>query len=313
MKYRQVEAFKAIMETGTVTAAAERLNISQPAASKLLLQLERSLGFPVFERIRGRLVATPDARAFHHQVERAFVGMDQLARFVTDLRDLRQGRLVIGCMPSLSLRWMPAAVASFVRQHADVTISLVVRSSGELRVLVANHQVDTAVAHMAEPDALDSGVTRRPLMELEAVCICPAGHRLARVALVQPSDFDDETFISLGLLDQSRQDIDAVMAVAGVKRRLRLDTGSAATVCGLVAENLGVALVDTVTAASHRHLGLAIRPFRPRVAFGISILEPRQQPRSRLARVFIGHLRQYAARLTEVSDSSLFTIGRARS
>lgn len=81
MNLRQCEVFRAVMEAGTVTEAAHRLRISQPAVSKMLAQLERDLGLRVFLRQRRRLVPTPEGRALHQEVQRAFVGLEYLNSF----------------------------------------------------------------------------------------------------------------------------------------------------------------------------------------------------------------------------------------
>ena len=81
LKFRQIEVFKVLMEVGTVTGAAGRLGISQPAVSKVLASMERSTNLTLFERLRGRLIPTPDARSLYRQVHRSFVGLDDLSRF----------------------------------------------------------------------------------------------------------------------------------------------------------------------------------------------------------------------------------------
>ena len=68
LKIRQIEAFKAVVETGSVTAASKRLSLTQPAVSKLIAYLERSVGMKLFERARGRLQATPEAEIFYQHV-----------------------------------------------------------------------------------------------------------------------------------------------------------------------------------------------------------------------------------------------------
>jgi len=62
MRIRQLEAFRAVMLCQTVTKASEMLHISQPAATRLIADLEESIGFTLFERIRGRLIPTPEAQ-----------------------------------------------------------------------------------------------------------------------------------------------------------------------------------------------------------------------------------------------------------
>ena len=96
---RQIEAFKAVIETGTVSRAAEVLNMSQPAASKLLTNLEADIGLTLFERRRGLLVPNERGVRFYQEIDRIFSGLNQINRAVDSLRREEQGQLVIGCLP----------------------------------------------------------------------------------------------------------------------------------------------------------------------------------------------------------------------
>src|SRR5579875_64147 len=124
MNLRQCEVFRAVMEAGTVTAAAERLHVSQPAISKILAQLEQELGFRVFLRQRQRLLPTPEAQALYQEVRRAFVGLDYLTRFAADLRDLRQGHLVLAASHAVCSFYLPGVVAGFLRDHPGLSVSM---------------------------------------------------------------------------------------------------------------------------------------------------------------------------------------------
>ncbi|MFP3472134.1 LysR family transcriptional regulator, partial [Micrococcus sp. SIMBA_144] len=66
------------MEIGTVSGAARRMLITKPGVTRLLKQLEHDVGFTLFERVRGRLVPTPEARLFHREVQKVWSGMEHL-------------------------------------------------------------------------------------------------------------------------------------------------------------------------------------------------------------------------------------------
>ena len=81
-RHRQIEAFRFVMMSGTTTEAATLMSVSQPAISRLISDLEAELNIRLFDRFRGRLVPTEEARRFFHGVERYFVGLDELAQVV---------------------------------------------------------------------------------------------------------------------------------------------------------------------------------------------------------------------------------------
>ncbi|HZG32268.1 MAG TPA: LysR family transcriptional regulator, partial [Sphingopyxis sp.] len=110
MKLRQIEIFHAVYVTGSVSAAARLLNISQPSVTKILRYAESSLGLSLFERTKGRLVPTEDAHELFVEVEEVQKRVEQLRRASRNLR-FGQGRtLRVSVLPSLGLGAIPEAV-----------------------------------------------------------------------------------------------------------------------------------------------------------------------------------------------------------
>ena len=97
MRLRHIEVFHAVMQTGSVSKAAELLGISQPAASKVLGHAESALGFRLFERIKGRLRPTAEAAILFVEAEKIQHGMGQVRSLAENLQRRPEGRLHIGC------------------------------------------------------------------------------------------------------------------------------------------------------------------------------------------------------------------------
>jgi len=292
MNLRQIEIFRAVMETGTVTGAAARLHVSQPAVSKQLRALEQDLGFAVFDRARGRLTATAEAHALYDQAERVFTGVDQLQRFGRDLNQTKRGHLVVAALPLLSNRCLPRVVARFLANRPRVTVAVQTRTSIKVAEWVAAQQVDVGIGLLSADDTV---VTERTLMRIEAVCAMPGNHALASKAVIGPRDLDGHDFVSLSAFDRSRLLVDRVLDEAGARPRRRIDTVMANTACAFVAQGLGVSIIDGLSVREHRDLGLIARPFRPRIEFEVKLLRPVYRPRSRLADAFVAELDRCAA------------------
>jgi len=109
LSHRQIEAFRAIIESGSVTAAADLLFLTQPSVSRLLADLEAELGFALFARIGRSLTPTPEADALYEEVRRSFVGLQEISRVADDIRQYRSGSLKIAAMPALGLQFLPPA------------------------------------------------------------------------------------------------------------------------------------------------------------------------------------------------------------
>jgi len=289
MNLRQMQVFKAIMESGTVTGAAERLAVSQPAVSKQLRHLERQLGFPIFERVSGRLVPTGEARALYEEVERVSAGLDDLARFAEDLKAMRRGRLVVGALPMLSTRWLPHIVGRFVQARPDIVVNVETCRSVEIVDWVAARQYDVGLVVIP---AERPGVQQELLMRLDVVCLLPRGHRLASRRVIAATDLQDETFVALSSVDRNRLATDQVLEKAGVHPRARAQAFMTSAACALVSEGVGIALVDVLSAAENADERVVVRPFEPHTALDIMLVRPIDSRRSELAAAFVDELKR---------------------
>ncbi len=291
LSIRQVETFKAVMESGSVTAAAEHMNVSQPSVSKHIRHLEADLGLSLFERTGNRLVPTAEARAFHDQVERTYLGLDRLTRFADDLSNHRQGEILLAAMPMIAHSWLPDIIARFLEEHGNVSMSLPVRSSRWIMEWVAAGRVDFGIGLMSGDD---TGVTRTLLMDVPLVCVLPEVHPLASEAVIKPSHLRGETLISLSNFDQWRLTVDAALDRERVRTQRRVETFSTYMACDLAARGVGIAIVDVITANGYAGRNLVQRPFELNLDFEIFLMRPRHWRVPRLAEALIELIEQEA-------------------
>jgi DNA-binding transcriptional LysR family regulator len=289
MNLRQCEVFRAIMETGTVTAAAARLHVTQPAVSKMLAQLEHDLGFPVFLRQRRRLVPTQDAQALYQEVRRAFIGLDYLTRFAGDLRELRQGHLVVAASHATATFYLPGVVAAFLQDHPGLSVSLHTMDSPAVAQAVATGRVDLGVAQFEVPTP---GLRREPLLSVPAVCVMPPKHPLARLRVVRAADLHGENLIALATVNRLRMRLTAILEEAGVVPRIRADTPLASAACRLVMAGVGICVLDQLSAEANLHQDIVLRPFRPAIVEDTVLLTLEQSALSSAAVAFTELLRQ---------------------
>lgn len=287
LNLRQLEAFRALMIGKTVTRAADILYISQPAVTRLIADLEHSVGFALFKRERGRLFPTPEGQALYEEVERAFVGVEQIARTAREIREFRTGSLLIASLPALALGYLPGLIRRFSDQYPDVSVSLQIRSSQKVAEWMMAQQGDLGLVAL---EANNPAFQSEPLLAARMVCALPAGHRLGARALIHPADLQDEDFISLG--NEHRLPVDRIFAQAGVERRLRIETQLSTAACQFVLEGAGVSLVDPITAAGFASQGMLVRPFEPAIPFDFKVLFPAHRSRSRVAEAFVALLRE---------------------
>jgi len=284
MNFKQVETFRAVMLSGSMTAAAESLHTSQPNVSRLIAQLERSSGFKLFERVSGRLLPTDEGAALFADVERAFIGLQSIEDSAQNIRRAGTGKLRIASVPSLSLTVLPRVIQRFRQQNPDVAISIHTSDSPTATHWTASQYCDLGLASYIGEET--PGVNPTLICDVPGICIFPKGHRLAALETIGPEDLRDEEFVSLLHNDGTRARIDRAFAMPLDRRKLNLETPFAATICSLVGLGLGVSIVSPMVALEYRHMGIEIRPFRPQIRFSTYLLLPADRPQSLLSQRF---------------------------
>ncbi|MGI4857191.1 MAG: LysR substrate-binding domain-containing protein [Janthinobacterium lividum] len=288
LKIRQVEAFRAVIERRTVTAAAAMLHVSQPAVSRLIADFEASVGFRLFDRQQGRLVATAEAHVLFEEVERAFTGLDRIALAAQQIRTMRRGSLRIAGSPAMALELLPRAVAAFVQAHPGVDVTLLTHSSRTVVELVAARRCDIGFAAEAVPHP---AVRLERLMQAPMRCIAPPGHPLKARRIVRPEDLRDASFVSYPPSFDARTLIDRVFVEHDVARRMCVEAQLSQTIAALVAQGAGVALIDPITAAFMKDR-LVVRRFEPAVMDQVYLANAIAQPVSTLAQAFVAQARE---------------------
>jgi DNA-binding transcriptional LysR family regulator len=295
---RQLEAFRAVMEHGTVTAAAERLGVSQPAVSKILAGLEHDIGYPLFTRLKRRLAPTSEARLLAAEVARLYHSLDQVSVVAREIRERQIGDLHVCATPALGRSVLPDVLAGFVERHAKAHIVFHARSSAFINRKVVDQQIDLGFSMV--PFEHPSTVVEE-LSRAAAVCVLPEGHRLARRKVIRPADLAGERFLSFQPDGRMRHLIDAAFEHDRIERRLQIEIYSSAEACALVARGLGVSIVEPFTARDYVGAGIVMVPFEPRIRYLFRALRPRYRKPSLLADAFLeavkDHLRRIAHEL----------------
>lgn len=298
---RQIEAFRAVMVAGGITAASEVLHVSQPAVSRLIQDLQQALSLTLFERRGGRLLPTSEALSLYREVERQFVGLDRIAQAARDLRERRAGLLRIAAMPALAVGFLPRFAGRFLKSRPKLDLAIFGGVSSGVLDWIASGHCELGFAQMPMEHA---SVIARKLTPLPAVAILPDGHHLARRRVVRPQDLAGEAFIAIEATTPLRHRIDVVFANAGVVCAVRAETPLSMIACGLVASGAGVSIVDPLSASEYVGQGIVMRPFVPHILFDIVLLLSAHRQLSPLAQEFADEFKAELAAFVVGSKAS---------
>lgn len=275
MRFSHVEAFRAVMMSGSTTTAAKVLHTSQPNVSRSIAQLEKLTGLRLFERLPGRLVPTGEGLAFFKEVQRSFNGLRYLEEAAARIRRFSGGSLSIAAVQILALGLVPRAIKKFVEDFPEASISVNIGHSSDVAQWVDDQTSDMGiVSQVSEAYGLQS----EKLYEVDAVCVMPREHRLAKKKIITPDDLVDEPFISPPQNEFGRSEIDELFAEAVVSRRVNLKTSYSLVTCALVAQQLGVAIVNPLAAFEYKANDVITRPFLPAIKHrGFLVFHPGRQ------------------------------------
>ncbi|MFZ6047675.1 LysR family transcriptional regulator [Pseudomonas sp. CR3202] len=279
LSIRHIEVFRAVMTAGSVTGAARLLFTSQPTVSRELARFEHLLGFRLFDREGGRLAPTAQGLALFDEVQRSYAGLERIVGAAQAIRRFDQGQLAITGLPVFAQTLLPAFCQAFLERHPGVSLAISAQESPLLEESLSGQRHDLG---LSETDVQPRGTRGSTLFAADMVCVLPEGHELLAKAELTLADFHGRPFISLAGLDIYRQSLDAHFLAAGVERRMVVETSTAASVCAMVRQGLGLAIVNPLSALDEAGRGLQIRRLQTSIPFRVQLIRPEYRPSSAL-------------------------------
>src|SRR5690606_18250943 len=284
MRLRHIEVFYAVYTTGSISAAARSLHVSQPSVSKVLHHAQSKLGFELFTLVRGRLVATDEAHALFGEVKEIFERMGSLRKTVANIRNMDGGHVRLAVVPSLGLHVAPDAIARYRGRFPQVTFDVQTLHHDDIFQALCERECDVALAYTPpmRPRLKRRRLGNGELMLLFEEATSPepgervpisrlAGHDM--VGLANSGPIGD-------LLEREleRHGVDIREVVSNQTYYL----AAALTRCGA-----GMSIVDEFTAHASATAELDFRPLDPPVRFQIECVFLEDRPPSHVAEAFI--------------------------
>ncbi|MBP6019149.1 MAG: LysR family transcriptional regulator [Burkholderiaceae bacterium] len=287
LNLRQIEVFRAIMLTGSITKAAQLLHVSQPAISRLLSYTESRIGLKLFERIKGRLYPTPEAQRLFLEVEQVHHGVQRVNEVANDLIEKRQGSLHIAVSPSLGQTLIPMAVTRFRAVFPDVKV--------HVRTLISTDLVQALVTRQAEVGVAIVPLTH-PSLHAEAiyenrlVAVLPISHPLADQEELDVSDLEGMALIGYGAETPYGQMVKQLFGNRPGLPRIAVEVRLTHIACAMVQAGAGIAIVDELAVSGRVWPDIVVRPIKPLTKMSLHMLHSNVTPVSLLAKDFMNIL-----------------------
>ncbi|KCZ85035.1 LysR substrate-binding domain-containing protein [Hyphomonas adhaerens] len=297
LSYRQVEVFHAIMMAGSVSGAAERLGLSQPSVSKTLQTMEYDLGYLLFDRIKGRLQPTEEARALLQEAERAREALQDVRSFARRLRHGEDSKLRVTATPALGLQVLPEAVSRFRELQPRSLFDISTHHSGAILDTISRKSFGFDVGFTFGAEGAESPVGSVEIGSVSLACVAKRG-----VLDNYPEEIGLEDLASLPVISlHESEPLGRLLAEKARELGLTLDTQirvqTYGIACALAERGGGLAIVDAMTAVGHAQNNPAVdlRRFDASLSLPVTAIYP-------LARGLPVNTRRFVDAFAEVLD-----------
>lgn len=281
------------MESGSLTAAAEKLGYTPSGVSRMMHALETEHGFPLLRRSKDGVSPTGECSLLLPQIREFLYQSEKLRQLSDGIRGLESGSLVIGTAYSCFYPWIARVTEAFHRQHPGIDIRIVSGYSSDLAAQLAEHRLDIAFISQRE-----GGHDWIPLLRDPLMAMVPSRHELADAAAVPVECFAREAYINT----YPGKDIDnsRVFHRCGVVPNTQYSTTDIHATFAMVASGLGISMNNRIN-CPERMDGIAIRPLDPPqlVSIGIAVA-PDASPALQVFRHFA---EPYIQEITECEET----------
>ncbi len=270
LRIRQLEALIAVIGTGSMTAAAAELGISQPAISRLLSDLGKEFDFQLFDKRDGRLVPSQEVRLLEPDIRRVVDLMRHISDVSIDITMRKAGHIRIACLPGFATSHLPALVAEFLRDRPGISMTIEPDRPERILEWMITEQYDFGIT---------DGFSGHPAVDktdlnIRTVCIFPDGHPLEKSAYITARDLERENIIHTRKDSAFYQDLERRFNEDQISLRSHIEVRQFTAACELVRHGAGVSVVSELDAVKYQDLGVRFRPFRPSLPHCVSLVRP---------------------------------------
>lgn len=283
---KELEALRAVLTTGTTTAAAKRLGISQPAVSRSLSHLEARMNTTLFQREGLRLVPTAEALTFNRRLDGLFDALSDIEG--TEERDELE-TLRVAAPPTLSHRFLTERIASFAENHPAGLIKMEICTSEEVAIGVIEQTFDIGISSTDEARA---GLKLLPFRRSRTMFAAKAGHPLDGRDIVAVEDLDGLPYVAVTRRHAWRRWYDGLFDAAGVVPRVTAEVGTAVAAVELAQRGLGFTLINPFPIIKReRSRDLVLIPMEQAFEHRTSFVTAADRPLNNISRAFMRHVR----------------------
>ena len=293
MRYRHIEVFYSVFIHGSVTKAAQDLNVTQPSISKILSQSESDLGIKLFERLNKKMIPTQEAKILFPYVQTIHNNLSNFKKVSSNLVEKPQGDLNIAATHALGIDYLPEAISKFSALNTKATFETVTLHYDEIIKQVLELKVDVGIVYDPVPN---NDLINQPIINGKFVVIAPQSF-FPNKTLVNIDDIKTQPFIKITDKVGPRGPLGSKLEEYLLKNSINLNptfnTETYQVALALVSKGMGITITDKISAESSSHPNIKILDLKPDLEFSLEIVYSKSNPLSLINKSFISFLSNF--------------------
>lgn len=262
MNLKALRLFRLTVLQGSLSAAAQVANLSQPAASRLIAALEAELKLKLFERTHQKLLLTLEGERFYREAEHILNGVEEIAGIAGEIRQQTFETLRIITSAPIGSTLLPAAIARLREASRNLSCKIDIGSRFDVERQVGSRRYNLGLLSLPVENAIVE-LAVEPLLKARTQVLMPADHPLAGSSSVPVEALAEHPFVTLKPQQIWRQRLERLFAAIECKPRVALEVGSTQLVPGFVEAGFGLGLLDHACCGASLGSRTVMRPVSP--------------------------------------------------
>lgn len=291
MNIRALRLFRLIVAKGSLAEASAAMNLSPPAASRLVRLLEDETRLQLFNRSRRRLTLSREGEVFYREAEHILAGFDEIPRIAADIRSQASGQLRLLTAPRIGQGVVSPALALFRREHPGIRASVDVQPRFGIEGRMGTRLYDLGIISLPVAHPLVE-IENHALFRVRMEAILPRRHRLAARRELSAADLAPEPLLGLWPAQPWRQQVDDFFRSGGVRPKYAVETRSSLMAAQLARDGAGIVILDRLCAQALELGRMAVRPLVPERWMLFGYIHQARQPLTENASAFLECVRR---------------------
>ncbi len=291
---RDIEIFVTVCELKSMSAAAKKLYMSQPAISQAISQMEGELQVRLFDRIGRNLSLTYAGEILYSYGKRILNLVKEAESTLDDVKNMRMGRLRVGTSTTVGIYLLPEIIGEF-RKKFSIDVYFTIGNTAEIEKLIFNNSIDLGIV---EGPVHSRDIVVTPYIDDELYLVCSKSHRWAEKKSISPAEIENEDIIMREKGSGTREIFEETMARNNVRYRIKYVLNNTEAIKKAVEANIGVSVISRLAVKKEIRGGRLVKVDIENIRFErkFSIIYHKDKFKSNLFEEFIRHLYNYSIR-----------------